>query len=72
MYIYLGTPPGIPAQRGANRHRFETLLDIVVEVFVELGFLATRNKLFTSQCTLTTNGAVKNTAATRIAALKAV
>ncbi len=53
MYIDLGSPPGIPYQRGTNRHIFEVLLDMCVEVFVELGFLSSRAKAFADQCTLT-------------------
>ena len=53
MYIYVGAPPGIPYQRGTSRHRFEVLLDMCVEVFVELGFLSPRAKALADQCTLT-------------------
>ena len=72
MYIYLCAPPGSPYQGGPNRYRFETLLDVCVEVFTELGFLSSRAKVFSGQCTLTKTGAVKKTPTSRLAILRAV
>ncbi len=59
MFIYLGAHAGIPHQGGASRHRLETLLDACVEVFVGLGFLSSRARVFADQCTLTKRRSVK-------------
>ena len=71
-YTYISARPPVFLTRGTNRHRFETLLNMCVEVFVEMSMLSSRATINTDSCALTKLRFVKKTAASRLAALKAV
>ena len=72
VLMHLGAPLRDPTQKGASRQRFEVMLNMACDSLTRTGVLAVRSKKSCAQVSVTKNGGLKKTAASRMAPVRAV